>query len=268
MVCVNRLRPHRLCPKDAVILAGGRGSRVRHIEGNIPKCLITVHPGITVLDLVITQLLEFQVKTFWVAGGERTAIICSSIIDKWLFPQVRPLSETRPGTCNVIRENLHLLPKKVFLVNADNVYLAEPAVTDVLTTSHSDWAACIGVGVSWGADAGNVLMVDDRVYQYDYCGVPSKLSDSGYRIVDMAKCASLFAHYKGVLEDGFFQELVKEPQPTWHPPQPYIDLGTETAIIAARNALMKYSDWLAEEQSVASKAAKALAMLRTELYPL
>lgn len=249
-------------PRDALLFAGGQGSRLKHLETRVPKCLVSVCPGVTILDLVVAQLAELHVKRLWIAGGKWTEAICTHVNRQWHLPNVRPIYESTEGTCNAIRENLFRLPPKILVVNADTVYLNTPRfpVSGVRQSS-----ALIGTGFSWDSGVGNLLVSGEYASKYDKGGTRSNVSDAGYHILRLPQVETLILKHRGMLEDGFLQELLSEPQPIWHHPLVYLDLGTERTLTTARDALEYYADIRMPKVSVAARSFSALQVLRTSL---
>jgi hypothetical protein len=255
------------CPRWAVLLAGGDGRRVRNVQRGLPKCLIEVGPSVTVLDVVVAQLLEFGVKGLWVAARQHTSLLCQKLAEQWPGVQARPLSEPKQGTWNVLGENRDQFDEDILLANGDTVYLTHPCLGNRAGVSPTNATARIGVGISWGTPLGNVLVHEGLVFAYDKGGTRSNVSDSGFHVINVRKNSDLLGRCKGMLEDGFIQELVVSPQPLWHLPVSYLDLGTETALKAAHDALVPYTDTLASTPHTARRAAAGLWALREHLSP-
>jgi hypothetical protein len=249
-----------LRPRIAVVFAGGSGSRVRHIGGRVPKCLLALHPQVTILDLVVTQLIEFGVTTLWVAGGPHNTAACEYISTRWKGLRVRPLFERRQGTWNVLRDHLSELPSCFLVANADTVYLTRPALIGSAIFLPEP-ASSIGIGVSWESQAGNVVYNNGSVCQYDKSGLTGRISDSGYHLFNARRLQSLGYNYAGMLEDGVLQALTRDPQPAWHSPVHYVDLGTEAALAASRTAINQHFDEISRCES-STAAATALNVLR------
>ena len=64
-----------------IILAAGRGSRLRKLTENIPKCLVKFK-GQTLLDGIINNFLSNKIKDIYVVTGYREKKIKSSLIEK------------------------------------------------------------------------------------------------------------------------------------------------------------------------------------------
>lgn len=116
-----------IMPKTAMILAAGRGLRMRHLTEEVPKPLLQVGER-PIIDWIIDRLLEAGVETIVVnlsyhGDKIRDHVESRNDIPNVLFSQEQEALETGGG----IRKALPLLgPDPVILVNGDTIWLDGP----------------------------------------------------------------------------------------------------------------------------------------------
>jgi dTDP-glucose pyrophosphorylase len=105
---------------DGVVMAGGKGTRLRAVTGNVPKPLLSLGPS-TILERILSRMAEAGVDDVWVSVNYRAALFKRKIGDgSKLGLNVQYLDEDEPlGNAGA----LSMLPKKgddtVFITNAD-----------------------------------------------------------------------------------------------------------------------------------------------------
>ena len=107
---------------DAVVMAGGKGTRLRSITGPLPKPLLTIG-GTTILERILANLAAAGTTDAWLAVNYKAALFQRHIGDGAnLGLRVNYLREAKPlGNAGA----LSMLPRKgahhVFITNADIV---------------------------------------------------------------------------------------------------------------------------------------------------
>jgi len=247
----------------AVLLCGGRGSRVSHItERRTPKCLLSLSAGVRVLDLVLAQLAELGVDRIYVAGSGYNVQIAGHIERHWGNLSVETLAEPVPGTLSVLLENSSRLSERFWLVNADTVYLEPVRIARVPFSRHE---SRMGVGYSWIGGQGNIQVQDRLVTRYDKAGFTTDISDSGWHLIARADLGLGRARDR-LIEDRFLGRLIgTERVHVWHSAVLFLDLGTESSLNAARVALTDVQEILVGRRPHSARAHIALHLLRTAL---
>lgn len=154
----------------AVILAGGRGVRLRPYTTAFPKPLVPIGDEFAIIEIVLRQLRSTGFETATIAIGHLGQLIrayCGDgsqwglSIDYW--PEDVPL-----GTMGPVVSNLDQLPESFLVMNGD-------VLTDLdfggLLRGHD------------AADAGLTVAAYDRVVKIDF-GVLGLGGDDGDRIVE------------------------------------------------------------------------------------
>ncbi|MEY2398528.1 MAG: hypothetical protein QOJ00_1702 [Actinomycetota bacterium] len=107
-------------PVDAVVMAGGKGTRLRSVTGNVPKPLLSLGSS-TILERIMARMATAGVEHTWLSVNYRAAMFQRKIGDgSSVGLAVDYLREDVPlGNAGA----LSLLPKKgpstVFITNAD-----------------------------------------------------------------------------------------------------------------------------------------------------
>jgi mannose-1-phosphate guanylyltransferase len=102
---------------QAIILAGGLGSRLRPITDYVPKPLIPVN-NIPLIEWQIKQLKKFKINEFIICTGYKTEQIENYLEQKENFgSKIRYSKEKSPlGTGGAIKKAAKLIKEKSFLV--------------------------------------------------------------------------------------------------------------------------------------------------------
>lgn len=105
---------------DGVVMAGGRGTRLRAVTGNVPKPLLSLGAS-TILERILSNMASAGVEDVWLSVNYRAAMFKRKIGDgSKLGLRVEYLDEDEPlGNAGA----LSMLPAKganhVFITNAD-----------------------------------------------------------------------------------------------------------------------------------------------------
>jgi D-glycero-alpha-D-manno-heptose 1-phosphate guanylyltransferase len=109
--------------KEAIILAGGLGTRLRSVVSDLPKCMAPV-AGKPFLHYIIEQLQKQVIEKFIFAIGYK-----SEAIEEWLKKELSTLHyqlsiETEPlGTGGAIKQACEIATEKnVLIVNGDTLF--------------------------------------------------------------------------------------------------------------------------------------------------
>lgn len=119
---------------EVIILAAGRGSRLGDITRDIPKCLIEIAPGITLLDTQLTTLLRFFPRSnITIATGYKAELIQAHIEKKYADAPIKLLHVGGYETYNTAHTLHQVLIKRVgtggvLQINGDLVF--DPSILE------------------------------------------------------------------------------------------------------------------------------------------
>jgi NDP-sugar pyrophosphorylase family protein len=110
------------CPKTAVILCGGKGSRLSPITKEIPKPLIPVH-GKPLIEHLLDLFKKYDIKDVLLAVGYRKQQIMDHFGDGTKYGiSIRYIEEDEPlGTAGPLKKARHLLTETFIVTNGDEL---------------------------------------------------------------------------------------------------------------------------------------------------
>ncbi len=201
-------------PKKAVILAGGKGTRLRPITYEIPKALIPVHDR-TLTEHLFDLLKRHGVKDILMAVGHMKEKIRNHFGDGTQFGiKLNYIEEEEPlGTAGPIRKARHLLTETFIVSNGDELKdidieemydlhkKNQAAVTIALTTVEDP--SKYGVAKLSGQ---KILEFVEKPKKED---APSNLINSGFYIIE-PEVIDLIPEGFAMFEKDVFPKLAKE----------------------------------------------------------
>ena len=106
---------------DIVILAGGKGSRIKNLNKNKPKPLANIG-GYSFLDLLLSNLSRYHFRKIFILAGYKGSQIYKKYHKKSLnFMNIECIIEKEPlGTGGGLKKNQNKL-KNFFVVNGDTI---------------------------------------------------------------------------------------------------------------------------------------------------
>ncbi len=119
---------------EAVILAGGKGTRLRPLTTLIPKPLVPIGSRHSILDIAIAQLAAADFEHVWITVGHLSHLIRATIGDgtRWGLA-ITYVEESQPlGTAGALTQIANL-PEHVLVMNGDVLSDLDPAA---LVRSH------------------------------------------------------------------------------------------------------------------------------------
>ena len=130
-----------MIPKQAFILAGGRGERLKPLTENTPKPMIEVK-GKPILAHAINGLVDHGVKKIVIATGVMAEKIKDFFEEGKQFGVeiIYSHEETPLGTGGALKHAESLLDKKFFMLNGDN--LSDINFTEMNKTHEKNNAKC------------------------------------------------------------------------------------------------------------------------------
>ena len=168
---------------EVVLLAGGKGTRLKSVTGSLPKVLVPV-AGRTVLDWKLEQLATNGVRKVHILIGYQ-----ADLIEEHLHNQQLPLEiETHRdgprllGTGGAISAQVEHLPSKFVITYADSL-LDEPLAPFWRSFTAGRFPAMLVVTQQFDSEmSGNVALANDRVRRYAKDPTDSTLDwlDYGY----------------------------------------------------------------------------------------
>jgi D,D-heptose 1,7-bisphosphate phosphatase len=107
--------------KDLIILAGGKGTRLRKYTKNKPKPLVKIGRS-SILEKIINQLSKYQFRKIFIIAGYKSDLIYRKFHNKYInFNQIICLNEKEAmGTGGYIQKNIKKFTPSFYVVNADS----------------------------------------------------------------------------------------------------------------------------------------------------
>ena len=107
--------------KDLIILAGGKGTRLRKYTKNKPKPLVKIGKS-SILEKIINNLSKYQFRKIFIITGHKSDLIYKKFHNKYInFNQIVCLKEKEAmGTGGYIQKNIKKFTPSFYVVNADS----------------------------------------------------------------------------------------------------------------------------------------------------
>ena len=120
---------------DVVILAGGKGKRIRHLTNNIPKPLAKIG-GRPFLDILIQNISKFNLNKIFILAGHKGNKIKKKYHNKKInLIDVECIVEKKPlGTGGCLKLIEKKLTKNFFVVNGDTFFDID--LNDIFLKNH------------------------------------------------------------------------------------------------------------------------------------
>lgn len=105
----------------AVILAGGKGIRLRPYTTRLPKPLVPIGDEFSILDIILSQLSQSGFDSVTLAVGHLGQLIRSYVGDghRWGLAIDYTVEETPLGTMGPVLQVLDRLPERFLVMNGD-----------------------------------------------------------------------------------------------------------------------------------------------------
>lgn len=138
LVTLNELISPSERKTPAVIMAGGRGSRLRPLTDNTPKPLVSIN-GEPLIDITTRRLVSHGFRRIWVTTHYKSEDIQSHLGDgAHLGADIRYIPEPEPlGTAGAVREvPVECVDTPILVCNSDNLHTIDfGALLDYHTSS-------------------------------------------------------------------------------------------------------------------------------------
>jgi NDP-sugar pyrophosphorylase family protein len=107
--------------RHAVILAGGRGTRLRPFTATLPKPLVPIGNELSILEIVLRQLVDHGFSSATLAVGHLGQLIRAYVEDgaRWGIAVDYAVEDQPLGTMGPIRQILDRLPERFLVMNGD-----------------------------------------------------------------------------------------------------------------------------------------------------
>jgi len=143
---------------EAVILAGGSGTRVRDLTAG-PKCLLEVG-GRAILDILVDELRRQGVSEVIIAAGYRAEEVREHVARVYGGQSVHVITEPTPqGTGGAIAFVLRRLGGQFLVVNGDTLFDADIQGMVAYHRAHEHYWVTMGLVRDSRGDAGEVRVV-------------------------------------------------------------------------------------------------------------
>jgi D-glycero-alpha-D-manno-heptose 1-phosphate guanylyltransferase len=234
----------------AVILAGGLGTRIRHLLPDLPKPLAPV-AGRPFLEWVVRFLYAQGVTRILISTGylgDRIGDFAKTMILPGL--ELSCVREPAPlGTAGAVIHSLESLPKgtmNVLVCNGDSLALADlRALLTALTQSGTD-ASLLAVRVPDAAHYGTVRADDDGMLQGFYEKRPGAgLANAGVYMLHAATVARFPDTVPLSFEYDVFPSLLEQGLKLKVVPCdcPFLDIGRESTLAKAETFVRANMEW-------------------------
>ncbi|AIH04364.1 MULTISPECIES: nucleotidyltransferase family protein [Thermodesulfobacterium] len=112
--------------KEAIVLAGGLGTRLRNVIKDIPKPMADIN-GKPFLEYVLKYLSHMEIKNVVLSVGYKHESIINYFGNSFLNLGLKYSIEEKPlGTGGAIKKSLNLINSKdVFVLNGDTIFLVD-----------------------------------------------------------------------------------------------------------------------------------------------
>lgn len=230
---------------DAVILCGGRGSRLKKISKGLPKPMVKIG-GRPFLDILIEHLSKFGIKRFILAAGYRSNVIKDYFTKhrkKGIRILVCPEKEFL-GTGGALKNSKRLIRSNVFIVlNGDSIFNFDPTGLLNFHLEKNSLITMVITSLSDAEDAG-VVMINREARITGF--LEKQVSPgSGYKNCGMYICGksvfdSLPRKKKFSLEKDFFGKMSKGRLYGYVINEGFMDIGTPARYRKAEKVLTNH----------------------------
>ena len=200
-------------PKKAVILAGGKGTRLRPITYEIPKALIPVH-GKTLTEHLFDLFKKYDIKDIIMAVGHMKGKIEEHFTDGSRFGiKLSYIEETEPlGTAGPLKLGKNMLTESFIVSNGDEL---KDINIEEMYQLHKESNALVTIALTTVEDPskyGVARLSGSKILEFvekpKKEEAPSKLINSGFYIME-PEVIDLIPKGFSMLEKDVFPKLAK-----------------------------------------------------------
>lgn len=214
----------------ALLLAGGLGTRIKHLLNDIPKPMAPVL-GKPFLEYQIRYLEKFGITNFYLSIGYKSDVVISYFKDSQYAPNITYITENEPlGTGGAIKYALNFIKENSFFcLNADTLFLADfdSFMTCIKEKEYS--AAIALMKLDDVTRYGRVEIKDDYIKKFlekDSDFKDPAYINTGIYYFYKERLKSLDLPEKSSLEKDIFPLLINSGLGYWKTNAQFIDIGT------------------------------------------
>ncbi len=199
--------------KEAIILAGGFGTRLRSEVPDVPKCMAPVH-GRPFISFVIDALRIQGIERFIFSLGYMSEVIVAYLKDQYPTLDYTVVIEEEPlGTGGAIKQSLtNALTENVLVANGDTLFKVD--LNKLYTVHHANNAICtLALKPMTNFDRygvvelkSNGLITSFKEKQFYEEG----LINGGVYLIDREKFLKTSFHNSFSFERGYLEKYVKD----------------------------------------------------------
>jgi len=201
-------------PKKALLLAGGKGSRLKPITHEIPKPLVPLH-GKPIIEHTFDLLKKYGIKDIIVSIGHMGDKIRQHFGDGKRFGvNITYIEEKKPlGTAGPLRLAKHLLNETFIMCNADNLWNIDLIDLYMFHKERGGKATIALTTIEDPSEYGVAKMSGNRIIEFiekpKKGTEPSKLINSGFYIIE-PEVIDYVPKKKSMMEVDIFPKIARE----------------------------------------------------------
>lgn len=228
---------------QCLVLAGGLGSRLKHVIGETPKVLAEI-AGRPFIDHVINLLMRQGIQEIILSVGHLADKVQAYCGDgsRWGFRISYSVETEQLGTAGALRHALPMITgPQIFVLNGDTYLEADLPKMQRSHESHAA-AATIAVVKACGSQDWGKVDVDSRwavqafVEKGEY---RAEFANAGLYMINRDAIAAMPSRYPYSLEYDFLPHLLREGRTVLAYPVggSFVDIGTPERYLAAQTLL-------------------------------
>jgi NDP-sugar pyrophosphorylase family protein len=195
----------------AIILAGGKGTRLRPLTNDIPKALIPIGKK-TLTDLVIDILNKYNIKDIILSIAYKKEKIKEYFKEKNISYIEEPKPLGTAGPLIILNNQNKQLDETFFVINGDNLFNVN--LKDMLEF-HKKNKATVTIGLSKVKDPrsyGVAILEDNKIKEFieKPDNPPTNYINSGYYIMEPEVFDIIKGKEKAMLEKDLFPLLAEQ----------------------------------------------------------
>lgn len=231
---------------QAVVMAGGRGTRLAPYTASLPKPLLPLGDGMPVLELLLCQLKAAGVTEVFLAVNHMHRLLRAYFGDgATLGLRLHYSIESKPlGTAGPLASLLDRLDERFFLTNGDLLTTVDFAGLDAAHCAQKAAATIAGHWRNAQLEFG-VLLTDDAMWMTDYIEKPLQrhLVSMGCYMIDRAQVAPYLRNDTHLDMPNLMQAMVRDARAVHcHAPDCiWLDIGRPEDYAKARELFARDS---------------------------
>ncbi len=233
--------------KEAVILAGGLGTRLKKSIKDIPKPMAPMADGRPFLEHLIEMLAKNGIKTIVLSVGYKSEKIIKYFGNKFNKIEIKYAIENDPlGTGGAIKKSLALCStQKVLVLNGDTYLdLNSDDIIKAVESKHSRILLMLKK-VEDSERYGTAEISDHYIISLSKKHTKeSGLINTGYYITDINILDNFHLNTKFSFEDDFLQKEIRERNVSYHITEKFfIDIGIPEDYQKSRDKILEFKNY-------------------------